>query len=78
MWLPYGQRRVESILPEDTPEQLRRAGIKNAVVCLEKFLSRTSETLQQWIARYNGVLITQWEFVEDPYEPPERYYLVRL
>ena len=78
LWLPYGQRRVEAILPEDTPEQLRRFGIKYAIVCQEKFLSRNNETIQQWIARYNGVLITQWEFVEDPYEPPERYYLVRL
>ena len=77
MWLPYGTRQVQRILPGDTPEQLRSAGIHYAVV-ESSFLGKTNETVQQWLARYDGVLMKQWEFLGDPYEPPERYYLVRL
>jgi hypothetical protein len=77
MWLPYGTRQVQRILPGDMPEQLRSAGIHYAVV-ESSFLRETNETVQQWLARYDGIVMKQWEFLGDPYEPPERYYLVRL
>jgi len=78
LWLPYGKRRVEIILTNDTPGQLRSAGIKYAVVCEEKFLSKTGDTIEQWLARYNGTLVWRAEFLENPYDPPENYYLVQL
>ncbi len=77
LWLPYGHRRVQRILPDDTPEQLRSWGV-HYVVVQPVFLLWSGETLQQWIARYNGILVKQWEFTGDPYFPPERSYLVRL
>jgi hypothetical protein len=77
MWLPYGRRQILRVLPDDTPEQLRSSGI-HFVVVEDHFLRETNETIQQWLARYNGVLIKQWEFLSDPYAPPERYYLVQL
>ena len=77
LWLPYGKRQVQRILPGDTPEQLRAAGI-HCVVVEDYFLRETNDTLQQWLARYNGILVKQWQFLGDPYEPPKMYYLVRL
>jgi hypothetical protein len=77
LWLPYGQRQVRQILPGDTPEQARQAGV-HYVVVEGRMLQETHETLDQWLARYHAVVINQWQFVADPYEPPERYYLVRL
>jgi hypothetical protein len=68
---------VQRILPDDTPEQLRSWGIHYMVV-QPLFLLWSGETLEQWIARYNGILVKQWEFTGDPYKPPERSYLVRL
>ncbi len=77
LWLPYGERRVEYILPGDTPEQLRAAGIHYAVV-ESVFLDYTNVTLDQWLARYNAVVDTQWQFVANPYLPPQKFYLVHL
>lgn len=77
LWLPYGTRKVQRVLPGDPPGQLRASGIRYVVV-EDFFLRTTRDTLQQWLARYNGVLITQGEFLGDPYQPPERFYLVRL
>jgi hypothetical protein len=78
LWLPYGRRRVEIILPGDTPEQLRPAGILYAVIANQKFLVKNKETIDQWLARNHGTLIWQKSFLESPYEPPEIYYLARL
>ena len=77
LWLPYGQRRVERILPGDPPEQLRLAGIHH-VVLENNLLNQTNETLPQWLARYSGVVIRQWDFIANPYDPPQHFYLVRL
>ena len=77
MWLPYGSRWVQRILPGDPPEQVHSWGI-HYVVVESSFLRDTDETLQQWLARYGGILMKQWEFLGDPYQPPERFYLVRL
>jgi hypothetical protein len=77
LWLPYGQRRVQRILPGDTPEQSRLAGI-HYVVLEQNQLDDTSETLPQWLARYKGIVIQQWEFIANPYDPPQHLYLVRL
>jgi hypothetical protein len=77
LWLPYGQRHVEYILTGDTPEQIRAAGIHYAVV-ESAFLDYTNVSLDQWLARYNAVVDTQWQFVANPYLPPEKFYLVHL
>jgi hypothetical protein len=77
MWLPFGCRRIQRILPGDTPEQLQSAGIHYVVV--ERFyLDKTGDDLAQWLARFNGLLIKQWIFPGDPYGPPQVFYLVRL
>jgi hypothetical protein len=78
LWLPFGQRRVEIVLPDDTPEQLRAAGIEYVVVTEEKFLQKNHDTIEQWVGRNHGKSVWQKSFVENPYDPPEIYYLVRL
>ena len=77
LWLPFGQRRIERIMPGDTLERLRASGI-HYVVIEDSWLRRANDALPQWLARFNGILINQWEFLGDPHEPPQRFYLVRL
>lgn len=77
LWLPFGRRQIQRVLPEDTPEQLRSAGI-HYVLVQRDYLLMTHDTIEQWLARYGGVLLTQWESLQDPYAPPEGFYLVRL
>ncbi len=77
LWLPYGCRRIIRVLPDDTLEQLRSDGI-HYVVMEDDFLLKSHDTLEQWLARYRGVLITQWKCLQDPYAPLEGFYLIRL
>jgi hypothetical protein len=77
LWMPYGQRRIEYVLPDDTADQMQMAGIQYVVV-EGAFLDGMQSTLAQWLARYHAVLVTQWDIIMNPYEPPKRYYLVRL
>jgi hypothetical protein len=77
LWLPFGQRRVEQVLLEDTPEQLRLQNI-HYVLVEDMALETTPMTIEQWMKRYDGDLIDQLEFMRDPYRPPGHLYLVRL
>ncbi|HXF11344.1 MAG TPA: hypothetical protein VN625_11215, partial [Desulfuromonadaceae bacterium] len=77
LWLPYGTRRVEVVLPADTLGDLQQMGM-HYVVVKDEFLRQTGILLDQWITRYNGTLVKQWEFLENPYDAPARYYLVQL
>jgi hypothetical protein len=77
LWLPFGQRRVEIVLPDDTLEQLRSTGIQYVVIANQKFLAKNKETIDQWLARSHSTLIWQKSFLESPYEPQETYYLAR-
>jgi hypothetical protein len=77
LWLPFGSRRVERVLADDTPEQLRSQGI--CYVLVEDYaLVAAQMTLEQWMQHYDASLVDQLEFHEDPYRPPGHYYLVRL
>jgi hypothetical protein len=77
VWLPFGQRRVRDILPGDDLDQPPLSEIHYVVI--EKNVSlKTQDTLPLWLARHNGVVVTQWTFVANPYEPPHKFYLVHL
>lgn len=77
LWLPFGSRRVERVLADDTPEQLRAQGMHYVLV--EDFaLGASHTTIDQWMQRYDARLVDQLEFLEDPYRPPGHLYLVRL
>ena len=77
LWLPFGAREVQDVIPSDTLEQLQARGI-HCVLVESLFLSRSHDTIEQWLARQHGTVLKQWQFLNDPYEPPVQYYLVRL
>lgn len=78
LWLPLlGQREVERILPADTPNQLRRAGI-HYVVIDEAGLQMRNESIGQWLARNDGTLADQMSYHDDPDGPQLDLYLVHL
>jgi hypothetical protein len=77
LWLPFGSRRVERVLADDTPEQLRLEGIRYVLV--EHYVLEASQTtIEQWMQRYDADLVDKLEYLEDPYRPPGHLYLVRL
>jgi hypothetical protein len=77
LWLPFGSRRIQYVVPGDTAEELRSAGIHYVVVDMD-LLDTTHDSIQQWLARYHATVAGQWEFREDPYAPPRVYYLAQL
>jgi hypothetical protein len=77
VWLPFGSRRVEHVLPGDSPELLFSEGI-HYVVVESSILGREGETIQQWAAKLDGELLAQWTFEKDLNTPPAGLFLVRL
>jgi len=77
LWMPFGQRTVKRILPEDTPAELLKEGI-HYIVVEDVVLNGASQTIDQWIASYHGLLVDQLTFTRDPGSPPGHLYLVRL
>jgi hypothetical protein len=77
LWLPFGQRRVERILPTDAPERLNCLGIRYVVVD-GYHLIQTNQTIDQWLDRYHCELVNQMVFKVTPTLPPLYTYLVRL
>jgi len=76
-WLPFGSRRVERVLADDTPEQLSRSGI-HYVVVEDSALKMSDETIEQWMEHYDGDLVAQLQFPKAIDGPPGQLYLVRL
>jgi hypothetical protein len=69
LWLPFGRRTVECVLPDDTGGQVRAKGIHYVVV------EDTLIGIQAWLVKYNGTIIQQWNF---GIQTPRILYLVQL
>lgn len=77
LWLPYGSRRVERVLPEDTSEQLQSLGIHYVLVD-DSFLVMENQTIEQWLGQYQGDLVDQMTYDRKLGLPAGHLYLVHL
>jgi hypothetical protein len=78
LWLPFGQRRVERLLPEEAPDALRQKQMRY-VIMEEQYLDKVvKETLEQWLKQYDAEQISQLTYKYGPAGPMRRMYLVRL
>jgi hypothetical protein len=77
LWLPDGQRRVERLLMDDTPERLHLLGI-HFVVVEDTFFKLVNETPEEWMNKYNADLVNQLTYTLKPGEEPKQVYLVRV
>ena len=79
IWLPYGRRRVECLLPGDPPERLRALGI-HYVVLNGPFVNQTFGNIGNWLQRYDGSVADQYSFPKPGHQPadPPDLYIVRL
>ncbi|HEX5399198.1 MAG TPA: hypothetical protein VFY06_09135 [Verrucomicrobiae bacterium] len=53
LWLPYGTRRVEYILPGDSPAELRQRGLQYIVVS-ENALMQRHQSFAEWLTANNA------------------------
>ena len=79
IWLPYGQRRVECLLPDDPPERLRSLGI-HFVVVDGTAVRQTYRTIEFWMQKYNAIGVGSYTFPRpsQTISTPPDLYLVRL
>jgi hypothetical protein len=77
MWKPYGSRRVEPFLVEDSPEHIRQLGIEYAVVSgLE--LNTKHVTIDEWLKKNGAEIIFTTNATMTVQQGSEPWYLVRL
>jgi hypothetical protein len=76
LWLPFGQRRVEWVLPDDPPEKFQLLDI-HYVVVEEEALDRMNETVEQWMNQFDGELVDQFA-LKQSHGSPLYIYLVHL
>lgn len=65
LWLPFGQRRVVRITPEDTPRQLLAAGVHYVVVD-DNFPLLWGGTVERGLKYYHGTVVDQLSFETQP------------
>jgi hypothetical protein len=77
LWKPYGSRRVEPFLFEDSPKEVRDRGIEYAAVSgLE--LSSKQATLEQWLKTSGAELIATTNATMTVSQGPQPWYFVRF
>ena len=76
-WRPYGARRVEHILFDETPEQIRQRGIRIAVVSGLK-LVQNQVTIESWLASHNAELLATTSATIKVGDGPQPWYVVRF
>ena len=59
LWRPFGSRRIEHVLPTDTPEDLAQHEIHYVLINTKYFVGLFKETLDEWMHRQNATLITK-------------------
>jgi hypothetical protein len=76
LWRPF-TRRVERVLPGDTPEELSQRGIRYVVV--DDFFCRLGDgNLDHLLTRYQGRLADTMSVPLGLGRPPAHYYLIQL
>jgi len=78
LWRPFGARQITHVLPDDTPEELRRHGIRHVVISETAVAQLPERTIEQWLARYHGTLTATVSLTLKVSRGPERWFWVRL
>lgn len=76
-WRPYGTRRVEHILLEDSTELIRSKGIDYAVVS-GLHLEQRQTTLAQWLAQSGAEFLTTTNLTVKVADGPQPWHVVRF
>jgi len=76
-WRPFGERRVEEILPGDSVAQIRDRHIEYAVVS-EIFLHLQHTTIDTWLQEHHATLVTSFTATTQVSVGPSPWYVVRF
>ena len=78
LWRPFGQRRVEYVLPADTRADLRQHGLRYVVLGGEALRDR-GQSLDAWLKAYDAEKVGQLVLTRTfpPYVPVD-WYVVKI
>jgi hypothetical protein len=71
LWLPFGNRRVERIFPDSSPQQMRSRGISYVLID-DRGLRLSGVSLADWLQKYDGFLVYQSDFKQ--LDQPENFF----
>jgi hypothetical protein len=77
LWRPFGQRRVEQILPDDTAAQIRARHLQYAVVG-EVYLTNHQQTIQAWLQQHQASLVQTFTVTLTVAAGPRQWHVVRF
>jgi hypothetical protein len=77
LWRPFFSRRVEHILLEDTPEQIRQRHIQYVVVS-GGYLATRNVSLATWLLQTRAALLATFTVTQTINLGPQPWYVVRL
>jgi hypothetical protein len=77
LWKPYGSRRVQPFLFEDSPEKIRELGIEYAVVSGLN-LDVKKSNIEEWLQRSGAELLETTNATLTVSQGPEPWYFVRF
>ena len=77
LWKPYGSRRVEPFLIDDSPETIRKLGIEYAVVSRLR-LDTGHTTIEEWMRKSGAELIASATLTTTVGMGPQVWYVVRI
>lgn len=77
LWQPWGSRKVEWVLPQDTPGQLLKEGIRTVVI--EGQPGPVNRDLESWMTRYHARLVADTAFQRGGHmDFPSHVYIMQL
>jgi hypothetical protein len=77
LWRPFGSRRVEHVLLNDSAEEIRRRGIEYVVVGGFR-LAQKGTAIDVWLERMHGKLLGTTTVTIKVAEGPQQWYVVHL
>ncbi len=77
LWRPYGSRKVEHMVLDDSSEQIRAQGIEYAVVGGFN-LTMNNTTFDAWQKRTGATLISETTAIQTVIQGPQSWYVVQF
>jgi hypothetical protein len=66
LWLPFGHRLVQRVLPDDSNEQMQAAGVHFVVLDCDEGLAMLGMTIGDWTNRYDAFLVDSIQYETQP------------
>jgi hypothetical protein len=78
LWQPFGSRRIFHVCRDDTPDSIRRRGIKYVLVSSLVLSQHDQMTLDEWLSRNNAEAVQHLSLELRAETGPADWFLVRL